>query len=375
MHIAFLVQDIEGKSGWSRYARDLSKAIADQGHTVTVLVESAIPDAHWCRQIVCLRPPLHCLHSLGAIRQAWLLWRCLRKETIDVIHVISEPYAIALVMVPLCTPFLITIHGSYAVIPFTSGCFIRRLTKRAYRCANRIIAVSHFTKKYVHDNEPSFFRSASLEQKIVVVQNAITIDSNTSIINRGTKEEPIKMIIGVGAVKKRKGYVQAVQALAFFKKKYNIPFRYRIIGSSADVLYTEKLQAVIQSFNLQAEVQICGAIEEEELVRAYEEADLFLLLSLAEKPYVEGFVLGFLEAAARGIPCIGPTTGGCPEAIHDGVTGYSRDPYNAEKVADAIAHVLKDDLIDRHACRAWAEAHNIQDTATTIEELYRSAVS
>ncbi len=374
MHITLLAQNLEGKDGWSRYARDLSQALSSCGHTVTALVETKSGEVEWCKQITCLLSPLHCLSIPGIILQSWKLWCILRREKTDVIHVICEPYALPLAIIQKKWSVIITIHGSYAVVPFKFSRACRILTQRAFRLAAGIIAVSQFTKNFLKSHEPALFDSARLEEKVSVIHNAIVIGSNIRFIDRPMKGEA-KYIIGVGAVKKRKGYVQVMHALASFKKSSGQPFCYDIIGSIDDQKYLAELQAVIVSLGLNEEVRIRGVLSDEELSDAYEHADLFLLLSLAEGTHVEGFVLAFLEAAARGVPCVGPATGGCPEAIDDGKTGYICDPYDCLAVSKAMTEILYKNVIDRKVCRRWAEEHDIQRMIQGIESLYESAQS
>lgn len=372
MNILLLAQNLHGKDGWSRYAKDVAYALSLRGDTVTVLVETVAKDIGWCKQIACLRPPLHCLSNRGIIIQLFRLWRALRQCSPDIIHVICEPYALPLGLIPHCRPTVITIHGSYAVIPWKKGLLCRMLMKRACRQARAIISVSHFTKNFLRLHEPTCFSSLQLEKKITVLHNAIAMGEHTRFIDH-PEQSAVTSIIGVGAVKKRKGYIEAIRALAVFQEKYAIPFRYDIIGSISDQAYVMELRSLITELHLDNSIRIRGVLSEQELIDSYEHADLFLLLSLAEGMYVEGFVLAFLEAASRGVPCIGPTTGGCPEAIDNGKTGFVCDPHNPVAISDAIHRILAMNAINRTDCRKWAEDHDIQRATDHIVALYEDA--
>lgn len=56
----------------------------------------------------------------------------------------------------------------------------------------------------------------------------------------------------------------------------------------------------------------------------------------------EGLGLGFLEAAASGLPVIAGRSGGAPETVIDGTTGYVVDPEDPQSLADRINELLKD---------------------------------
>ena len=57
------------------------------------------------------------------------------------------------------------------------------------------------------------------------------------------------------------------------------------------------------------------------------------MLSINDGKAFEGFGLVFLEANAKGMPCIGSINCGAEEAILNGKTGYIVDPYNFKEVA------------------------------------------
>jgi phosphatidylinositol alpha-1,6-mannosyltransferase len=58
---------------------------------------------------------------------------------------------------------------------------------------------------------------------------------------------------------------------------------------------------------------------------------------------VEGFGITFLEAGACGVPVIGGRSGGIPDAIQDGFSGFLVDPGDHERVADRLKTLLADD--------------------------------
>ena len=73
----------------------------------------------------------------------------------------------------------------------------------------------------------------------------------------------------------------------------------------------------------------------------YSLADLFVLLSREELPDVEGFGLVFLEAAACGLPSVGGRSGGIPEAVDEGRSGWLVDPSDTHEIAATIIDLLQ----------------------------------
>ncbi len=124
MKICYLVENIIPEHGGGRYARDLISAVKKEGHNVVVLEVNTILDAIKARK--------YC-------------------KNCDVIHAIDGyPYGIvaALANIGLNKKLIITAQGTYAVAPlysFDTGWLLRW----AYKKADKIIAISRYTKKEI----------------------------------------------------------------------------------------------------------------------------------------------------------------------------------------------------------------------------------
>ncbi|OLB79531.1 MAG: alpha-(1-2)-phosphatidylinositol mannosyltransferase [Actinobacteria bacterium 13_2_20CM_2_71_6] len=80
---------------------------------------------------------------------------------------------------------------------------------------------------------------------------------------------------------------------------------------------------------------------------------------------VEGLGIVFLEASATGLPVVAGDSGGSPDAVRDGETGYLVDGRDLDALADRLVTLLTDrDLARRFgsAGRAWVEAEWRWDT-------------
>jgi phosphatidylinositol alpha-1,6-mannosyltransferase len=112
-----------------------------------------------------------------------------------------------------------------------------------------------------------------------------------------------------------------------------------------------------------------------ELAAHYRLGTIFLLLSRQTGVYdgLEGFGLAFLEAAAHGLPCVAGRSGGVPEAVQDGVTGFLVAPRDREQVVDAVARLLEDSILRSRmslAARRWAAAHTWDRSARALRTLW-----
>mgnify|MGYP003351126022 CR=1 FL=1 len=181
----------------------------------------------------------------------------------------------------------------------------------------------------------------------------------------------------MSAVKKKKGYIQSIEAIHSFLQKYpNINIHYNIVGSlTVDPPFVAELRELIHTKKMESIVTLHGSVSDATLQNFYLSSDVFLLPSLQEGDYFEGFGLVFLEANLRGTPVIGPTSGGCPEAISDGVSGYVVNPLDTPSIVNALEKTLIQQNISTAHCKKWAMQHDIQASAALLETYYNEIVT
>jgi phosphatidylinositol alpha-1,6-mannosyltransferase len=71
---------------------------------------------------------------------------------------------------------------------------------------------------------------------------------------------------------------------------------------------------------------------------------------------VEGLGIVYLEASATGVPVVAGRSGGAPESVLQGRTGFVVDGRSTDQIAEAVSRILKDpDLAARmgEAGRRW----------------------
>ena len=99
-------------------------------------------------------------------------------------------------------------------------------------------------------------------------------------------------------------------------------------------------------------VHLRPSVSAEELVKAYQSADLFVLPSLAE-----GFGQVLLESLACGLPILSTTRTAAPDLIEDGVQGFVVPAERADLLAERIA---------------WAAEHRRELAAMGVEARRRA---
>jgi glycosyltransferase involved in cell wall biosynthesis len=104
-----------------------------------------------------------------------------------------------------------------------------------------------------------------------------------------------------------------------------------IIAGSGQL--AEMLKNQSETLGLSSEITFPGKISEEDLIRYYQAADLFILPTRK----LEGFGLATLEALASGLPVIGTPVGATPEIISQFGKGWLCEDSSATSLAQKIS--------------------------------------
>jgi len=368
MRILLICEHTKGTDGWSAYTRLLAEGLEKKEHEV-----------HCCRSgkeqgellYAILPKPLRLLtNPLIRLPAARKLKKICEKVQPDVIHITVEPYAMMIPFLPknIADRTILTVHGSYGVRPF----FQKRSrwgARRYYRHIAQFITVSNYTKERVLEvlSEHDAQAAQHFSRHSHVIHNGIRLPHS---IHRRSNET-ITDILLIGAVKPRKGVLEAIEACAEYRKEHKQTLRLSIIGTyRKEDPYIKQIRKRTEELHLAGHVELLGHASEEQLNALLERADLFLMPALTTPDTFEGFGLVYLEASARGIPCIGPNESGAKEAISEGVSGYHVDPKNPKQIAQCMHRILDEKRINPQDCRKWAEDHCFKKRLPEIERVY-----
>jgi phosphatidyl-myo-inositol dimannoside synthase len=106
--------------------------------------------------------------------------------------------------------------------------------------------------------------------------------------------------------------------------------------------YASRLRRLARQLRVSDSVLFTGPVPWPELPGYYDAADVFAMPCRTRRAGldVEGLGIVYLEASATGLPVIGGDSGGAPDAILDGETGYV--VHDAQGVAARVIELLKD---------------------------------
>ncbi|WFE21154.1 glycosyltransferase family 4 protein [Solwaraspora sp. WMMD937] len=137
-----------------------------------------------------------------------------------------------------------------------------------------------------------------------------------------------------------------------------------IVGGGPD---RSRLQRLARRAGVADEVTFTGAVPWAELPAHYAAGDVYAMPCRTRRGGldVEGLGIVYLEGSATGLPVVAGDSGGAPDAVRDGETGYVVNGRDPSQLADRLAGLLADRELARRmgaAGRAWVEREWRWDT-------------
>jgi glycosyltransferase involved in cell wall biosynthesis len=181
-------------------------------------------------------------------------------------------------------------------------------------------------------------------------------------------------IVACGALYTRKGFADVIQACRILRDGGH-DFRCVIVGDGPQ---RPALAAQIEGSDLRDRVTLVGAVPHAEVVRYYQEGDVFVL-PCRERPLRiwdpeadlvksleawlepsggvirDGIPNVLAEAMATGLPVVTTPISGIPELVRDGSNGLLVPPGEPAPLARALAQLLTDAALRRRLGRRAAE--------------------
>ena len=171
------------------------------------------------------------------------------------------------------------------------------------------------------------------------------------------KKESSPTIISVGRLVHRKGQDRLVEALAIIKVE--VPDVQLIFVGEGP--HRKELDRLIKKHNLQGRVKFLGRISYQNLPKYLSMGDIFAMPSRSRLfgLEVEGLGIVYLEASSCALPVIGGSSGGAPDAVIHGETGYVVDGEDVKEIAARCIELLKDETLRArmgNRGREWVES-------------------
>ena len=186
--------------------------------------------------------------------------------------------------------------------------------------------------------------SAIDAQHMVKIAPGIDVDHffprDATSLRKELKLDNKRVIVSVGRLVHRKGQDHLIQALPQILR--SVPDAHLLMVGQGP--YREHLEKLVQQLGLKDHVSFIGRIQYDQLPEYICAGDVFAMPSRSRffGLEVEGLGIVYLEASACGLPVIAGASGGAPDAVLDGVTGFVVDGQNNQEIATAAITLLSD---------------------------------
>lgn len=332
MKICIVVDNLNPNVGWGRLAMKVAEGFRTNGHEVGFIIEKE--DASILSKLVV--PLKLSLRNLLFLPLTLLRIRNFIKSYDIVLCYDVNPNAIILNIANLWQRKKIVIHALATYSLLGRGTPIRNFfICWAYRRAKKVLVVSEFTK---HQIEKSGFK---LKGEAIV---PVGVDTNFfHPISSDQKILSQPFVLTVGALKPRKGYHLSIPAFKLIAQEFP-DLKYVIVGNQDMIQYYNELKETVSRLKLNERVVFMEKISDDDLLKYYNSAELFVMISTTDPDAFEGFGMVYLEAGACGTPVIGAYNTGAEAAISNNFNGLLVS-HDSDEIANAMRKILSDKFL------------------------------
>jgi len=230
-------------------------------------------------------------------------------------------------------PYIVMIHGAEISERREP---VRRLMRGVLENADAVVAGSRFTA--------NFLLSQNIFPRELRI-NPYGMDPPPPASERADPgRRPRLEMLCVHRLVPRKGTQDLLRALGKINRSSAFRGKWRLT-LAGDGPENTTLAGLIESENLGEAVVLAGSITEARKKSLLRASDLFILPSLPPEgnDYIEGLGLGLLEAQAYGLPVLAASTGGIPEALIEGRTGWLFPGGSLPGLQSVLEEILRGD--------------------------------
>ncbi|MBT5798732.1 MAG: glycosyltransferase family 4 protein [Alphaproteobacteria bacterium] len=359
--------------GVERGTIEISHAIHKAGWKSIVISSGGILEAQLKRTgAIHYTLPVHNKNPISWAVTRSKLKKILKEENADLVHVRSRmPAWIGLPVAKMLNiPTIATIHGK-----FEAQNIFKRFYNRKMLTADKIIAISEYTKSVIERQFPKLSEKISLNIVHRGVDTSLFNASNVTqqrIVNEADRiglpdDLPVVMLPARPA--KWKGHVILLEALSLLKHM-EIACVLMGAGDSKNG-YSEFLEKKSIELGLGAHVRISTSTRD--MPAALMLADVVAMPSVMPEPFGRTSI----EAQAMGRPVVAFDHGGARETIAVGKTGWLAEPNNVESLAMAIEKALNLSQLERDKLSTYAQSYvkrkfSVKKMTNSTLDIYKS---
>ncbi|MDD5191860.1 MAG: glycosyltransferase [Candidatus Nanoarchaeia archaeon] len=298
--------------------------------------------------------------------------KILKKEKIDIVHfMIPTPLSLATVKAARALNLKVVAHSHTQpenlepYVPLfrkTASKIFYKYLINTYNKADIIICPSKFAEQLIK------LRGVQPETK--VISNGVNLSKFKKIRNPHKHAEKYgfsrdtKKIMFVGRLDPEKNVNLILNSIPHICKSYG-NFEICIIGKGR---LKEQLEKTAKKIKGGHKIKFLGFVSDEELIRAYNFCDIFVLPSFVE---LEGMVV--LEAMACGKPILISNAENSASRYFVNDNGFLFDPNSPKQLAEKCLKILKNKkLMKKMGEKSYKDAkgYNIDKCISKLEEVY-----
>ncbi len=292
--------------------------------------------------------------------------------------------------------FVVTIHGlEYMYMPeyekFPHKLYLTKSTEFVSRFADRIVAVSEFTKKSLLEHG-----WGATEERITVIPEGVRTD-HFSPQSEGNVQDVLQKynitqpyFFFISTIQPRKNVLGLVEAFALLREEIAGLDSHPELDSGSSLTTSgfqvkpgmtglsdvqlviagghgykfEEVKAAIRRFGLEDMIKVLGRVPDEDVPALFSGA-----VASVYPSFVEGFGLPVLESMACGTPVVCADTGALPEVGGDAAVYV--DPYDVESISQGLQNVLADEGLRTQLIEKGLDRVKQFRWEHTAQELYR----
>lgn len=188
--------------------------------------------------------------------------------------------------------------------------------------------------------------------------------------------EAIKLLT-IGRLTEKKDHETVIRALKKLVDQGKDNFVYQIAG---DGPLKDELVSLISEFDLSEYVRFLGSVKQEEAVKLYNDADIFVLVSrTASDGDQEGIPVVLMEAHASGLPVISSYHTGIPEVVLDGKSGFLVPEKDVSALAEKLEYLISNPHtwpeMGRCGHNFVSDRYDINTLGRELESIYENLIA
>jgi phosphatidylinositol alpha-1,6-mannosyltransferase len=200
--------------------------------------------------------------------------------------------------------------------------------------------LGEFTKQAIAKALPQDARNAMVKMTPGIDVAHFSPDTNSAALRQELGLADKAVIVSVGRLVHRKGQDRLIEALPQIQKA--VPNVHLLLVGQGP--YRNTLEKIAKKAGVIRAITFIGRVPYEQLPRFIRVGDVFAMPSRSRLAglEVEGLGIVYLEASACGLPVIAGNSGGAPDAVIEGKTGFVIDGTNIDSIANAAITLLSE---------------------------------